>query len=211
MKRIVTCAMIACHLTSVYGLEPITRYSEQNTVTTMHTKDTHNHVAPHHTHSKEFTMEPSIGISKELRDKVAQLLNTLLASNFVLYTKLLNYHWNLKSVQFNDLHAFFKSLYEQQFSVVDDIAERVQTIGFVALGSLKEFSSRSLLTESHESGLSDQQMLKNLLNDYEALIRTTREYADKTLDFKDAGTNNFLIDLIEKQEKSAWMIRSSIK
>jgi len=209
MNRIIPIILIMSCINTSYGaLSPSGSPQDQQIGMIHHKAPVSPNVQPS---TKEFFMEPSIGITKEHREKVAQLLNTLLANNFVLYTKLLNYHWNLKSSQFHDLHAFFKSLYEQQFTIADDLAERVQTIGFVALGSLKEFSAHSSLVEQQGSGLTDQQMLKNLLNDYESLIKITREYADKTLEYKDIGTNNFLIDLIEKQEKTSWMIRSSIK
>lgn len=158
-----------------------------------------------------FSMEPNIGIAKENREKVGQMLNGLLADEFALYVKILNYHWNLKSVQFNDLHAFFKNLYEKQFEVIDDVAERAQTIGTVAFGTLAEFSKHTQIKETPGTVPNDQTMLKNLLADYETIIQKIRIDADKALEYKDAGTNNFLVDLMEKQEKIAWMIRSSIK
>ncbi len=160
---------------------------------------------------KGYSMEPNIGITKADQKKIGASLNTLLSDNFALYVKLLNYHWNMKTKHFHDLHAFFKELYESQFDIIDDIAERAQTMGSVAYGSMAEFLKHTQLKEASGKQLTDQQMLKDLLADYETVIRSTRDTANKMLDNNDIGTNNFLIDILERQEKKAWMIRSSIE
>ncbi len=58
-------------------------------------------------------MKPSIGISDSNRQAVVKTLNTLLADEYVLYTKTRNYHWNVVGPQFNDLHKFFQAQYEE--------------------------------------------------------------------------------------------------
>lgn len=164
-----------------------------------------------HPENKGFTMEPHIGISKANLGKIGTSLNKLLADEFALYVKLLNYHWNMKTKHFHSLHAFFKELYEFQFDIVDDIAERAQTMGVVAYGSMADFTKHTQLKEASGKKLTDQQMLKDLLNDYETIIRSMRTAANNMLDYDDIGTNNFLTDILEKHEKKAWMIRSSIE
>src|SRR3954469_2583723 len=64
---------------------------------------------------------------------VAALLNTILADEFVLYAEMLNYHWNVRGMQFHSLHPFLEQLYKEQFEAVDDLAERVRTVGGTAL------------------------------------------------------------------------------
>jgi starvation-inducible DNA-binding protein len=155
-------------------------------------------------------MEAHIGISADNRKQVAQLLNTLLADQFLLYVKMLNFHWNVKSHHFNDLHAFFKSLYEAQFQDCDDIAERIRSLDAPSCGSMQELLKLTRLKES-SGGLSDQAMIKQLLEDLEAIIRIVRiDAITCTEKYADLGTNNFLLNLLEKQEKTAWMLRASL-
>lgn len=156
-------------------------------------------------------MEAHIGISTANRKKVTQLLNALLADQFLLYVKMLNFHWNVKSHHFNDLHAFFKSLYEAQFQDCDDIAERVRALDETAFGTMIEFTKNANLKEQAGKKLSDQEMIKHLLEDLESIIRTVRTHAQACADkYDDLGTNNFLLNLLEKQEKTAWMLRASL-
>lgn len=161
---------------------------------------------------EENTMELNIGIRKQNADKVASLLNQLLSDEFILYIKTLNYHWNLRGMQFHDLHAFFKELYEKQLDFSDDVAERARTIGADAFGSAAEFLKNSQLKETAGNAhLNAEEMVRNLLNDHETIIRSIRKYADQAQDLEDAGTNNFLVDLMEKHEKIAWMLRASLE
>lgn len=157
-------------------------------------------------------MDLHIDISKSNLAHVGKLLNNLLSDEFILYIKTLNYHWNLRGMQFHDLHAFFKDLYEKQLDFSDDVAERARTMGAAAFGSAAEFLKHTHLKETPGvAHLTAEKMMKNLLADHEAIIRLLREYAALTLDYEDIGTNNFLIDLMEKHEKVAWMLRTSVE
>lgn len=157
------------------------------------------------------SMEPNIGISRENRTEVGILLNNLLSNQFAFYVKALNYHWNVESHHFNDLHALFKNIYEKQFSICDDIAERVRALGEVAFGTMQQFTQHARLQEQPNKKLSDQDMIKQLLEDLESIIRTIRIDAQACADkYDDLGTNNFLLNLLEKQEKTAWMLRASL-
>lgn len=154
----------------------------------------------------------NIGIDEKNRAAVAALLNKLLADEFLLYTKSLNFHWNVVGPHFPELHAFFKSVYEELFTVCDDVAERVRAMGFPAYGSLQEFSSNSRLTDQAGKIIPDQEMLHALLLDHESIIRTIRtDITSCSKTYSDEGTANFLTDLMEKHEKTAWMIRVSLE
>jgi starvation-inducible DNA-binding protein len=156
-------------------------------------------------------MEANIGISAANRKKVAQLLNALLADEFLLYVKLLNYHWNVKSDHFRDMHKLFLDLYEDQLQVCDDVAERVRSLDEASFGTMQEYRKHTQLKEHPGKKLTDQEMIRNTLEDYEAIIRTIRIIAPACMDkYADLGTNNFLLNLLEKQEKTAWMLRASL-
>jgi starvation-inducible DNA-binding protein len=157
-------------------------------------------------------IKPTIGIDQNHLSECSTMLNTLLTYEYALYTKTLNYHWNVTGPYFGILHAFFKAQYEELFEIVDSVAERVTTLGQRALGTLKEFAQQTEINETIDQSLSAQAMIGDLLNNHESIIRSLRISAQKALDhYHDAGTNNFLIDLIEKHEKMAWMLRAHLE
>ena len=154
-------------------------------------------------------MKPRIGIADDMRRGVVELLSTLLADEYVLYTKTRNYHWNVVGMQFNDLHKLFEAQYEALDEIIDEVAERARSLGGRALGTLAEFTERTRLKEEPKKTPEAKQMLANLLADHETLVRELRADLQTAMDkFGDAGTSDFLTGLMEKHEKTAWMLRS---
>lgn len=157
-------------------------------------------------------MKVSIGISQKSLTRIGTALNQILSDEFILYIKTLNFHWNLTGMQFHDLHAFFKELYEKQLEFSDDVAERARTLGVSAYGSAQEFLKATQLKEaSARANLNANQMIHALLEDHETIIRSIRTFEQEAQQAGDDGTNNFLVDLMEKHEKIAWMLRSSLE
>ena len=155
-------------------------------------------------------MKTNIGISESNAQKVATLLNILLADEYILYTKTRNYHWNVVGSNFQELHKFFENQYDQLDGAIDNIAERVRALGHWSLGSLKEFIKIARLSEDEEAS-GKEAMIQNLLNDHETLIRLLREDIAATTDkYEDVGTADFLTGLMEAHEKMAWMLRAYI-
>jgi starvation-inducible DNA-binding protein len=154
-------------------------------------------------------MNVNIGIPDDHREKVVAILNTLLADEFLLYTKTRNYHWNVTGPQFNDLHKFFESLYEALDEVIDEVAERARALDGRAFGTLEEFRAKARLGEKPGPAPAARDMLATLLADHEALARSLRADIETVTDrHRDVGTADFLTGLLEKHEKTAWMLRS---
>jgi len=153
----------------------------------------------------------NIGLSEKHRKEVATHLNTLLANEFLLYVKTLKYHWNVEGPHFGPLHALFKEQYEKLLDTVDDVAERVRALGHTSFGTMKEFMNHTSLTEKPGNYPNDLDMIKDLLEDHEAIIRHIRKDVDFTAKINDMGTNNFLCDLMEQHEKTAWMLRAHLE
>lgn len=154
----------------------------------------------------------NIGISDTNRKGVNQILNALLADQYVLYTKTRNYHWNVTGMQFNDLHKFFESQYDELDVAIDEVAERVRSLGGTTVATLAEFSKNSRLKEHPGRYPDPKTMISNLLADHETTIRNLRtglEACDKK--YHDAGTADFLTGLMEKHEKMAWMLRAFLE
>lgn len=155
-------------------------------------------------------MKPNIGISDEHALQVSNILNTLLADEFVLYTKTRNYHWNVTGPGFSELHKFFEGQYSELEEMIDEIAERARTIGHYALGSLNAFLKATRLTEGQDES-SSAKMIQNLLDDHETIIRLLRnEIETVTNKYNVAGIADFITGIMEAHEKMAWMLRSHL-
>jgi starvation-inducible DNA-binding protein len=154
-------------------------------------------------------MSVNIGLTDDDRPRVVAILNTLLADEFLLYTKTRNFHWNVTGPQFNDLHKFFEAQYEALDETIDEVAERARALGGRAAGSLEEFRATARLGEKPGATPSARDMLATLLADHEALVRSLREDITTVNDrHHDVGTADFLTGLLEQHEKTAWMLRS---
>lgn len=157
-------------------------------------------------------MKVNIGITEKNTQAVAEVLNTLLADEHVLYMKTRNAHWNVEGTDFHAQHLFFQSLYEQLGELIDEIAERVRAIGHYAVGTMKEYLSLTHLTEMRHTKKDSQGYIKELLGDFEAIIVFIREHIDAVGEkYKDAGTEDFLVGIMEQHEKTAWLLRAHLK
>ncbi|MEM2920157.1 MAG: DNA starvation/stationary phase protection protein [Candidatus Nitrosocaldus sp.] len=153
-----------------------------------------------------------IGLSKDSREGTIKILRVLLADEYILYTKTKNYHWNVTGSDFNELHEFFGKQYEELDDIVDEIAERIRQLGGYATGTLTEFISTARIKEEPSKYPDARGMLSNLLSDHEHIIRSIRVDADMVADeYHDMGTNDFLIGLMQKHEKMAWMLRAYLE
>ena len=154
------------------------------------------------------TMETNIGISSENSKNISDILNRLISDEYILYTKTRNYHWNVVGIQFNDLHKFFESQYDELDVIIDDVAERNRALGSKAKATLSEFIGNARLKEQPDTYPETKTMLRNLLDDHESVIRTLRQDLEICTKLGDAGTSDFLTGLMEKHEKMAWMLRA---
>jgi starvation-inducible DNA-binding protein len=152
----------------------------------------------------------NIGLNETQRKPVIDILNRLLADEVLLYVKTRNYHWNVTGPQFSELHKFFEAQYDELDEIMDEVAERARALGGRAAGSMGEFLKQARLKESTGS-IEARSMIAELLADHETLVRAVREDAAAAGDkYADAGTENFLVGLMEQHEKMAWMLRAYV-
>ncbi len=156
-------------------------------------------------------METRIGIKPQYLAAVAQSLGKILADETVLYTKTRKAHWNVTGPDFHAKHLFFEAQYEELEQLIDDIAERIRTLGHYPPASLKEYMQLTHLTEEYKGSNSSADYIKALLADHESILIHLREningYATA---FHDAGTSDYITGLMEKHEKMAWMLRAHL-
>jgi starvation-inducible DNA-binding protein len=153
----------------------------------------------------------NIGIAEKNRQAVIGLLSKLLADEYVLYTKTRNYHWNVVGPHFSDYHKLFESQYDGLAEDVDEIAERIRILGGKTGATLAEFVKNSRLKEHPGEYPAANKMVTNLVADHENLVQTLRADITSCEDNNDAGTADYLTGLMEKHEKTAWMLRSIVE
>lgn len=153
----------------------------------------------------------NIGIADQNRQAVIGLLTKLLADEYVLYTKTRNYHWNVVGSHFNDYHKLFESQYDSIDEDIDEIAERIRSLGGKTPATLSEFVKNSGLKEHPGEFPSSDKMVSDLVADHERVIQTLREDITASENNNDAGTADFLTGLMESHEKTAWMLRSVLE
>jgi starvation-inducible DNA-binding protein len=155
--------------------------------------------------------DPAIGLPKENLRRVTAILSRVLADQHVLYQKTRNYHWNLTGRRFLPLHELFEKQYRVLVEAIDETAERIRMLGGVAPGSMKEFLEMATLKEDPGRLIAGEDALEALAADHAAATRTLRKAIEETAEANDdAGTADFLTELIRDHEKTAWMLRSHL-
>jgi starvation-inducible DNA-binding protein len=113
---------------------------------------------------------------------------------------------------FLSIHRFFEEQYKQLEQIIDDIAERIRTIGHYAEATLAGFLAETHLSEETRQKNNSAGFMKFLLDDHESVIIHLRENIDRCQnEWKDAGTTDFITGLLETHEKMAWMLRAHLK
>lgn len=157
-------------------------------------------------------MKPNLGITQKNLIEVDKILNNVLADGNVLYIKLRKFHWNLDGDNFMELHKLFEEQYEDVAEAIDEVAERIATLGGTAIGTTSEFSKLSQLKENPGKVPTNQEMLKELVADHETIVKSLRKALDDCDEkYGDAGTSDFLTGLMQEHEKMAWKLRKYFK
>ena len=151
-----------------------------------------------------------LGLDKGKVEKTARKINELLASYQMHYQKLRNFHWNLKSTQFFVLHEKFEEFYNDANAKIDDIAERILTLGVQPLSQLSEYVEFSQIEPCSEN-LDDKRMVKEVLKDFIILIKLEREVIKLADDAEDEGTIDMMGGFLGGLEKMSWMLTSWLK
>ena len=140
---------------------------------------------------------------------LADKLNSLLADYSILYTNVRGYHWHIKGDKFFELHVKFEELYNDLFVKIDEIAERIVTLGFTPIHSYSDYLNIAEVKES--KNVSDgMQAIEGILNAFKVLLMKQRELLDISDEANDEGSNALMSDYIREQEKLVWMYASYI-
>ncbi len=152
-------------------------------------------------------MKLNTGIEESARKDIVESLSKVLADSYTLYLKTHNYHWNVKGPMFQTLHLMFETQYTELATAVDEIAERIRSLGERAPGSYSEFSKLTSIEEEEEPPKA-REMIANLVTAHETLIRTARNVFPRAEKANDEATVDMMTQRIQVHEKTAWMLRS---
>ncbi|GEP51076.1 DNA starvation/stationary phase protection protein [Flavobacterium noncentrifugens] len=157
-------------------------------------------------------MKTAIGITDAHRQAVADVLSKILADETVLYIKTKNAHWNIEGADFYDKHKFFEAQFGQLDELIDNVAERIRSIGHYAPATMKSYLSLTQLTEVTGQRNDSKGFITELLEDHQSIITALREHIKSFAnDFHDAGSSDFATGLMETHEKMAWFLRAHLK
>lgn len=149
-------------------------------------------------------------LSLEDRKAVTDALAHVLADSYILQLKTQGFHWNVTGPHFYMLHKLFEEIYKDLADAIDNIAERMRSLGFLAPATFKEYQSLTSLKES-EANLDAVDMVSHLCLDLECLARTSRKAHDISESVKDIVTQDLMIQRMDSNAKYAWMLRSHIE
>jgi starvation-inducible DNA-binding protein len=156
------------------------------------------------------TIKIDIGLSEESRSKIAAGLSGLLADSYTLYLMTHNFHWNVKGPMFNSLHQMFMTQYTEQWTALDQIAERIRALGYPAPGTYAQFAQLATIKEVDGVPVA-LDMVRHLVAAQEATARTARKLLPVVNECDDQPTADLLTQRLDVHEKTAWMLRSLLE
>lgn len=154
----------------------------------------------------------NIGLTQEQRAGVIELLNRDLSDAYLLLIKTKKFHWDVVGPQFRSLHQMWEEQYQALTETIDQVAERIRTLGGYPVGTAEGFLKYGSIKEQSNNIPQATEMVAQLVDDHELVIRNLREHVDACSEqFHDEGTADFLTGLMEGHEQMAWMLRSFIE
>jgi starvation-inducible DNA-binding protein len=150
----------------------------------------------------------TISLNEQEVKPVVDLLNDYLANYHIHYQKLRGCHWNIKGQNFFTLHVKFEELYTNAQLTIDEIAERVLTLGKPPHSRFQDYINESSIQEINTIGMPDMEMVEAILDDMAKLIEMERVLLMATEEAGDDGTNDMVNRFMQYKEKNTWMLRS---
>lgn len=151
----------------------------------------------------------TIGLNIQKSKELAHALNDLLANYAILYQNTRGYHWNIQGDKFFELHLKFQELYNDLFIKIDEIAERILTLGYAPEHKYSNYLKGAKITESNEvsNGI---KAIHEILDGFAILLSKERHILRLSGEIDDEGTNAQMSDYIREQEKLVWMYSAYI-
>jgi starvation-inducible DNA-binding protein len=154
--------------------------------------------------------QTQIGLDATKSKQLSEKLNLLLANYQVFYINARGFHWNITGEKFFELHAKFEEIYNDLLVKVDEIAERILTLGYTPLHSYSDYTRIATVKEAKD--ISDgKQAVEKVVEGFQALVQVEREILLLSQETGDEGTSALMSDYIRQQEKQLWMYSAYLK
>lgn len=145
-----------------------------------------------------------IGLDKAKSKELAISLNDLLANYQIFYMNVRGFHWNIKGEKFFELHVKFEELYNDLLLKVDEVAERVLTLGETPVHTYSEYLNISDVGVA-KGVTSANETVQAIIDAFEIMLKKQRSILALSNEAADEGTNALMSDYIREQEKLVWM------
>jgi starvation-inducible DNA-binding protein len=150
-------------------------------------------------------------LSAEARAESCQLLNTILADSTILYALYKKHHWLVLGPTFYQLHLLFDKHAEEQAELIDLVAERVQSLGGIAVGDPRQAAELTSIERPPDGAEPVPVMIDRLLAAHEEIIGKVRLAVEATETSKDWGTNDLLMgDVLRRHELQVWFLSAHV-
>ena len=143
--------------------------------------------------------------------KTVEKLNLYLANLNVLYRKVQNYHWNIVGAGFFSVHEKLEEYYDAINEQIDDVAERILSIGGRPLGTLKDYLAVTTIKEAENKEISIQEAVADVKKEFEAMLKLVKEVKEAADEENDYGTSALVDEYISTYEKDLWMLNAYLK
>ena len=148
-----------------------------------------------------------IGLPEKQSSTIANELNILLADYSVLYMNVRGFHWNIKGADFFELHLKFEEIYTDLVVKIDEIAERILTLGGVPIHSMTQQVATAEISEVTDV-TDGKEALSSVLKAFQKILVRQRNLLEMASEINDEGTLSQMSDYITAQEKDMWMYQS---
>ena len=149
----------------------------------------------------------SIGLDEQLAKELTEKLNVLLANYSIFYMNTRGFHWNISGEKFFELHLKFEELYNNLVLKIDEVAERVLTLGNTPTHAYADYISTSEI-KSVKNVSEGKAAIQHILDSFTIIITKQRDLLELSAKANDEGTNALMSDYIREQEKLVWMYRA---
>lgn len=156
------------------------------------------------------TATTNIGLEKKTSKELAEKLNILLATYQLFYMNVRGFHWNIRGDKFFTLHVKFEELYTDALTKIDELAERILTLGFTPTHAFSDYIEQSIIAEVKNES-TDVACVQHVLSGLQTLIEIEREVSSLTDEVGDDGTNDLITTYIREQEKLVWMYNAYLR
>jgi starvation-inducible DNA-binding protein len=148
-----------------------------------------------------------IGLNQQGTEQLSTKLNQLLATYQVHYQNLRGLHWNIQGREFFELHVKYEELYTRTQVIIDELAERILTLGGQPLHTFSAYLNHAAIQELTTTKDGNSGM-EYLLDSQKCLLVLEREILNIAGEIGDEGTSSLMSDLIREKEKNSWMFKA---